>query len=251
MIGLLLNRIGYGIATSSALRSQVGSLASPITASNSSCGLASWMTMSIRNVRGISGRLFYRRRPRQHKAKPMPKTKWLEGKSQVKGVVTKLVIANPVKPNSAQRRCARVKLPSGRVVLAYIPGIGHNLQVHSIVRIRGGRTRDLIGARYKVIRGLLDCTPVKNRVTSRSKYGIKLNKETKAIQAAKYHNQFLVPSSSKERRQFFLRTGIYTAPDSPLPDVFSSGALLRRFDRPASKFSGIPASRISGYNSWK
>ena len=76
------------------------------------------------------------------------------------------------RPNSAQRKVARVKLANGREVTAYIPGEGHNLQEHSTVLIQGGRRKDLPGIHYKVIRGVFDCKPVTNRRTSRSKYGM-------------------------------------------------------------------------------
>ena len=82
----------------------------------------------------------------------------------------------PKKPNSALRKVARVRLNSGIEVTAYIPGEGHNLQEHSIVRVRGGRVRDLPGVRYKIIRGALDAVGVKNRKQSRSRYGAKKEK---------------------------------------------------------------------------
>jgi small subunit ribosomal protein S12 len=82
----------------------------------------------------------------------------------------------PRKPNSALRKVARVRLSSGHEVTAYIPGIGHNLQEHSMVLVRGGRVRDLPGVRYKVVRGSLDTQGVKNRKQSRSKYGTKKEK---------------------------------------------------------------------------
>ena len=202
-----------------------------------------------RYVRSISGRMFYKRRPRQHKPKPVPKTKWLEGRSHAKGVVTKVFIANPVKPNSAQRRCARVKLSSGRVVLAYIPGIGHNLQVHSLVLLRGGRTRDLIGARYKVVRGVLDCLPVKSRLSSLSKYGVKRSREAKTQLKAKFLESFHLPSSNLERQRFFSMTGIYVAPGEQLPNSFAPKSILRKITRPrmGPKMTNFLPSYVTGY----
>jgi len=90
---------------------------------------------------------------------------------QRRGVCTRVFTTTPKKPNSAIRKVARVRLTSGFEVTAYIPGEGHSLQEHSIVLIRGGRVKDLPGVRYKIIRGALDCTGVKDRKQSRSKYG--------------------------------------------------------------------------------
>ena len=96
---------------------------------------------------------------------------------QKRGVCTKVAIKTPKKPNSAQRKIARVRLTNGLEVTAYIPGIGHNLQEHSVVLIRGGRVRDLPGVRYHIIRGKLDTQGVANRNQSRSKYGAKRPKK--------------------------------------------------------------------------
>jgi small subunit ribosomal protein S12 len=92
---------------------------------------------------------------------------------QKRGVCTKVYTITPKKPNSALRKVARVKLTSKFEVTAYIPGIGHNLQEHSVVLIRGGRVKDLPGVRYHIVRGTLDTVGVKNRVQGRSKYGVK------------------------------------------------------------------------------
>lgn len=92
---------------------------------------------------------------------------------QRKGVCTRVYTTTPKKPNSALRKVSRVRLSSGFEVTAYIPGIGHNLQEHSIVLIRGGRVKDLPGVRYHIIRGCLDTAGVKNRKQGRSKYGVK------------------------------------------------------------------------------
>ena len=90
----------------------------------------------------------------------------------------------PKKPNSALRKVARVRLTNGIEVTAYIPGVGHNLQEHSIVTIRGGRVKDLPGVRYHIVRGKLDTTGVNDRRKSRSKYGAKVPKEAKGGAAA-------------------------------------------------------------------
>ena len=90
---------------------------------------------------------------------------------QKRGVCTAVKTATPKKPNSALRKIARVRLSNGIEVSAYIPGVGHNLQEHSVVMIRGGRVKDLPGVRYKVIRAALDCAAVDNRAQARSRYG--------------------------------------------------------------------------------
>ena len=92
---------------------------------------------------------------------------------QKRGVCTRVYTSTPKKPNSALRKVARVRLTNSIEVTAYIPGIGHNLQEHSVVLIRGGRVKDLPGVRYHTIRGSLDCAGVKDRKQSRSKYGVK------------------------------------------------------------------------------
>ena len=96
---------------------------------------------------------------------------------QKRGVCTKVTTTTPKKPNSALRKIARVRLTNGMEVTAYIPGIGHNLQEHSVVLIRGGRVRDLPGVRYHIIRGTLDTQGVANRNQARSKYGAKRAKK--------------------------------------------------------------------------
>ena len=97
----------------------------------------------------------------------------LKGSPQKRGVCTRVYTVTPKKPNSALRKVARVRLTSGLEVTAYIPGIGHNLQEHSIVLIRGGSVSDLPGVRYHIVRGALDTTGVTDRKKSRSKYGTK------------------------------------------------------------------------------
>ena len=101
------------------------------------------------------------------------KTPALKGSPQRRGVCTRVYTTTPKKPNSALRKVARVRLSSGVEVTAYIPGVGHNLQEHSIVLIRGGRVKDLPGVRYHVIRGTLDSVGVSDRKQGRSKYGAK------------------------------------------------------------------------------
>lgn len=101
------------------------------------------------------------------------KTPALKGNPQRRGVCTRVYTTTPKKPNSALRKVCRVRLVNQIEVTAYIPGIGHNLQEHSIVLVRGGRVKDLPGVRYKVIRGALDAAPVSNRAQARSRYGAK------------------------------------------------------------------------------
>jgi small subunit ribosomal protein S12 len=96
---------------------------------------------------------------------------------QRRGVCTRVYTTTPKKPNSAMRKVARVRLTNGFEVTTYIPGIGHNLQEHSVVLIRGGRVKDLPGVRYHIIRGTLDTAGVQNRNKSRSKYGAKRAKK--------------------------------------------------------------------------
>ena len=97
----------------------------------------------------------------------------LQSCPQRRGVCTRVYTTTPKKPNSALRKVARVRLSSGFEVTAYIPGIGHNLQEHSVVLVRGGRVKDLPGVRYHIVRGTLDTAGVKERSQSRSNYGVK------------------------------------------------------------------------------
>ena len=112
---------------------------------------------------------------RKERQKLTDKTKSpaLENCPQKRGVCTRVYTTTPKKPNSALRKVARVRLTNGFEVTSYIPGIGHNLQEHSVVLIRGGRVKDLPGVRYHIIRGTLDTAGVANREQSRSKYGAK------------------------------------------------------------------------------
>ena len=97
----------------------------------------------------------------------------LQGSPQKRGVCTRVYTTTPKKPNSALRKVARVRLTNGIEVTSYIPGVGHNLQEHSVVLIRGGRVKDLPGVRYHIVRGTLDAIGVQDRRQSRSKYGAK------------------------------------------------------------------------------
>lgn len=96
---------------------------------------------------------------------------------QKRGVCTRVYTTTPKKPNSALRKVARVRLTNGIEVTSYIPGIGHNLQEHSVVLVRGGRVKDLPGVRYHIVRGALDCAGVQSRNRGRSKYGAKRPKK--------------------------------------------------------------------------
>jgi len=106
-------------------------------------------------------------------AKAKVKTPALAGAPQKRGVCTRVYTATPKKPNSALRKVARVRLTTGVEVTAYIPGVGHNLQEHSIVLVRGGRVKDMPGVRYKIVRGTLDTAGVRDRKQARSRYGAK------------------------------------------------------------------------------
>jgi small subunit ribosomal protein S12 len=112
------------------------------------------------------------RNGRQEKQKKM-KGKALGGCPALKGVVLKVFTRKPKKPNSAQRKVAKVKSSNGISIDSYIPGIGHSLKEHGIVLVRGGRVQDLPGVKYKCVRGKYELSPVANRMTSRSKYGAK------------------------------------------------------------------------------
>jgi len=115
------------------------------------------------------------RMPKKYKSKAPA----LDACPQKRGVCVRVFTTTPKKPNSALRKVARVRLTNNVEVTAYIPGIGHNLQEHSIVLIRGGRVKDLPGVRYHIIRGTLDAEGVQNRFQGRSRYGAKKPKEKK------------------------------------------------------------------------
>lgn len=116
-------------------------------------------------------------RSERSNSKKKTKSPALKSCPQRRGVCTRVYTTTPKKPNSALRKVARVRLTSGFEVTAYIPGIGHNLQEHSVVMIRGGRVKDLPGVRYHIIRGTLDTAGVKDRRQGRSKYGAKRPKD--------------------------------------------------------------------------
>jgi len=117
------------------------------------------------------------RKGRERKAKKV-KTPALQSCPQRRGVCVQVKTQTPKKPNSALRKVARVRLTNGFEVTAYIPGVGHNLQEHSLVLIRGGRVKDLPGVRYHIIRGTLDAMGVEGRKQGRSKYGAKVPKSS-------------------------------------------------------------------------
>ncbi len=118
-------------------------------------------------------------RSSRQKVQRRSKSPALKNCPQRRGVCIRVYTTTPKKPNSAIRKVARIRLTSGFEVTAYIPGIGHNLQEHSVVLIRGGRVKDLPGVRYHIIRGALDSASVKNRLQGRSKYGTKKPKKIK------------------------------------------------------------------------
>jgi small subunit ribosomal protein S12 len=117
------------------------------------------------------------------KSKHKTKSPALKACPQKRGVCVKVATMTPKKPNSALRKIARVRLTNGMEVTCYIPGVGHNLQEHSIVLIRGGRVKDLPGVRYHIIRGTLDAAGVADRKQGRSKYGMKRPKKEAAAKA--------------------------------------------------------------------
>ncbi len=114
------------------------------------------------------------RKPKPYKSKSPALMKC----PQRRGVCIRVYVTTPKKPNSAQRKVARVRLTNGREVIAYIPGEGHNLQEHSTVLVRGGRVKDLPGVRYHIVRGTLDAAGVEGRKQARSKYGTKKPKKS-------------------------------------------------------------------------
>ncbi|HEX9265679.1 MAG TPA: 30S ribosomal protein S12 [Candidatus Binatia bacterium] len=112
-------------------------------------------------------------RDSREKQRPKNTAPALQGCPQKRGVCTRVYTSTPKKPNSALRKVARVRLTNGIEVTSYIPGVGHNLQEHSVVLIRGGRVKDLPGVRYHIVRGTLDSIGVQERRQGRSKYGAK------------------------------------------------------------------------------
>lgn len=161
-------------------------LSCPINMENFPKGMKEHKRFSTKNIRG---RLFYKRRPKQI---PILKrknwrSKWLEGAPQKKGICLKVRVQTPKKPNSGLKKIARVRLSTGRIVSVYIPGIGHNLNTHSIILVRGGRCKDIPGCNYKAVRGVYDLLPVKNRFRGRSKYGVKLSEEKRKHLVERYN----------------------------------------------------------------
>ena len=116
----------------------------------------------------------------RNKIRTKSKSPALQGSPFRRGVCMQVMTRTPKKPNSAMRKVAKVRLTNGHEVIAYIPDEGHSLQEHSIVLLRGGRVKDLPGVRYHIVRGTLDATGVDKRRVSRSKYGVKRPKDTKA-----------------------------------------------------------------------
>ena len=116
-------------------------------------------------------------RKQRRAAKDKTKSPALASCPQRRGVCTRVYTTTPKKPNSALRKVAKVRLSNGFEVISYIPGVGHNLQEHSVVLIRGGRVKDLPGVRYHIVRGVLDTQGVAGRLCSRSKYGAKRPKK--------------------------------------------------------------------------
>ncbi|CXI18383.1 mitochondrial ribosomal protein S12 precursor, putative [Plasmodium berghei] len=140
-------------------------------------------------TKNIRGRMFYKRRPKQipKLKKKNWRSKWLEGAPQKRGICLKVRVQTPKKPNSGLKKIARVRLSTGRIVSVYIPGIGHNLNTHSIILVRGGRCKDIPGCNYKAIRGVYDLLPVKNRFRGRSKYGVKLSEDKRKHLLERYN----------------------------------------------------------------
>lgn len=139
--------------------------AAPTSTLNKILQLNQQRNATLNQVRKGRGLITRKKRP--------TKSPHLENCPIKKGVVLRVMILKPKKPNSAQRKAARVRLSNGEVVSAYIPGIGHNCQEHSVVYVRGGRSQDLPGVKYHLVRGAVDLAGVANRATSRSKYGAK------------------------------------------------------------------------------
>eukprot|EP00929_Paragymnodinium_shiwhaense_P113406 TRINITY_DN81698_c0_g1_i1.p1 TRINITY_DN81698_c0_g1~~TRINITY_DN81698_c0_g1_i1.p1 ORF type:complete len:292 (-),score=22.28 TRINITY_DN81698_c0_g1_i1:37-912(-) len=164
------------------------------------------------STRSLCGRMFYRRRPRMcPRFKFNWRSKWLEGNPIMKGVCTKVMVKGAKKPNSGLRKVAMVRLRNGRVVQSYIPGIGHNLQVHSVVMVRGGRHRDTIGCNYTCMRGHYDLLPVKGRLSRRSKFGVsRPNFEPN-------RKRFKRLTTAVDRRLHYYRTGDQLGPDDAVP----------------------------------
>ncbi|KAM7542646.1 hypothetical protein Aperf_G00000018044 [Anoplocephala perfoliata] len=144
-----------GNLVSSVCRSPVSHFPFPPVSSFSSSSLFSYSVCAIRTYKTITEMALYG--PFRKKRSP---NKHMDGKPFMKGIVLKTLIRKPKKPNSANRKCVKVRLSNGREVVAHVPGEGHNLQEHNIVLVRGGRCQDLIGVKHKIVRGKFDCAPV-------------------------------------------------------------------------------------------
>lgn len=192
------------------------------------------------STRNIRGRLFYRRRPKMiPRYKPKNRRScWLEGCPQKKGVCVTIRVVTPRKPNSGLRKVARVRLSTGRTVTCHVPGEGHNLHTHSVVLVRGGRCQDVSGCHYKVIRGKYDLLPVKNRISSRSKYGVRLTDATIEKRRMKMNRLHVTTDLDREVFNRLMlhdwinpdgtrRTGP-VGPEDPVPvDIFTFNSRLR------------------------
>eukprot|EP00921_Rhytidocystis_pertsovi_P006511 GHVQ01011096.1.p1 GENE.GHVQ01011096.1~~GHVQ01011096.1.p1 ORF type:complete len:296 (-),score=18.01 GHVQ01011096.1:524-1411(-) len=184
-------------------------------------------------TRNISGRLFYKRRPLQlpkHKFRNW-RSKWLQGSPHKKGICVKVFVQTPRKPNSGLRKVARVRLSTGKSVLTYIPGMGHNLNVHSVVLVRGGRTKDVPSCNYKAVRGACDLLPVKNRWHRRSRFGVKLSDVARSLRLDRQNHK--KPLWIESDREWFNkhRWATWTNPDGSVRD------------RPLSADEQVPTSK--------
>ncbi|KAI4840701.1 ribosomal protein S12 [Plasmodium brasilianum] len=191
--------------TSVALQRRKAILASSgggYTIFSDNCHIIDSKKFSTKNIRG---RLFYKRRPKQipKLKKKNWRSKWLEGAPQKRGICLKVRVQTPKKPNSGLKKIARVRLSTGRIVSVYIPGIGHNLNTHSIILVRGGRCKDIPGCNYKAIRGVYDLLPVKNRFRGRSKYGVKLSEDKRKHLLERYNfKQITIKKDIEEFNKF-------------------------------------------------
>ncbi|KEG01533.1 mitochondrial ribosomal protein S12 precursor, putative [Plasmodium vinckei vinckei] len=178
-----LTKIGCGNAYDSNITFGIYPILSTFVKFNKFIGKCQFSTKNIR------GRMFYKRRPKQipKLKKKNWRSKWLEGAPQKRGICLKVRVQTPKKPNSGLKKIARVRLSTGRIVSVYIPGIGHNLNTHSIILVRGGRCKDIPGCNYKAIRGVYDLLPVKNRFRGRSKYGVKLSEDKRKHLLERYN----------------------------------------------------------------
>eukprot|EP00371_Babesia_bovis_P001985 XP_001610632.1 ribosomal protein S12 [Babesia bovis T2Bo] len=241
----------HGKGTPFNLKSTIGSLNARFTSSlmSAACSVSHLRTSFDKfnyapvrhfSTRNISGRLFYRRRPKMvPRYKPKNRRScWLEGCPQKKGVCVTIRVVTPRKPNSGLRKVARVRLSTGRTVTCHVPGEGHNLHTHSVVLVRGGRCQDVSGCHYKVVRSKYDLLPVKNRASSRSKYGVRLSDAV--IEKRRLRKNQLHVTTELDRELFnslYLNDWINhdgsrrlepLGPDDPLPvDIFSFNSRLR------------------------